>query len=104
MGGATVHRKSVGTEPVALTDDRHDATLVAEHIDANPHGRGPSEARLAEHGTSVWAIVAYWNATNHDTVEVARDFGVPVEAIEAALAFYRRHKDLIDARLLLNAA
>jgi hypothetical protein len=29
---------------------------------------------------------------------------VPVEVIEAALAYYRRNKTYIDARLLLNSA
>jgi uncharacterized protein (DUF433 family) len=89
---------------MATTTEARDEEFVAQHIDANPGGRGPAEARLAEYGTSVWAIVAYWNAVDQDAGVVARDFEVPLDAIEAALAYYRLHKDLIDARLLLNSA
>ena len=35
--------------------------------------------------------------------QVARDYGVSREAAEAATAYYRHHKPLIDARLLANA-
>ena len=35
--------------------------------------------------------------------QVARDYGVSREAVETAIAYYRQHKPLIDARLLANA-
>jgi len=35
---------------------------------------------------------------------LARDYALPREAVEAALAYYRRNKEYIDARLLLNSA
>ena len=35
--------------------------------------------------------------------QVARDYDVSREAVEAAIAYYRQHKPLIDARLLANA-
>ena len=35
--------------------------------------------------------------------QVARDYAVSREAVEAAIAYYRQHKPLIDARLLANA-
>jgi uncharacterized protein (DUF433 family) len=89
---------------MAVMDRTREAALIARHIDPNPHGRGPAEARLAEYGPAVWAIVAYWRAAGENAGEVARDFQVPAEAVEAALAFYRLHKDLIEARLLLSAA
>src|SRR5687767_9681794 len=91
---------SEGTH-MTVTESTQEA-LIERHIDANPHGRGPAEARLAEYGPAVWAIVAYWKAANGDLRQVARDFEVPMEAVEAALAFYRLHQDLIDARLVLN--
>lgn len=86
-----------------ITDHRDDV-LIAQYIDPDPHGRGVAEARLAEHGTSVWAIVAYWKACQEDVEAVAHDFHFSRDAVEAALAFYRRHQDLIDARVLLNYA
>jgi hypothetical protein len=39
-----------------------------------------------------------------DAIEqVARDYGVSREAVEAAITYYRQHKHLIDARLIANA-
>ena len=35
--------------------------------------------------------------------QVARDYGISREAVETAIAYYRQHKPLIDARLLANA-
>ena len=78
--------------------------LIARHIEPNPHRSGPHEARLKEYGVSVWALVGYWKGTNGDVAEVAEAYDVPSEAVEAALAHYRRYKELIDARLLLNEA
>jgi uncharacterized protein (DUF433 family) len=38
-----------------------------------------------------------------DVAQVAADYALPSEAVEAAMAYYRRHKDLIDARIVANA-
>jgi uncharacterized protein (DUF433 family) len=35
-------------------------------------------------------------------LQVARDYDVPEEAVEAALAYYSQHAPLIDARILAN--
>ena len=78
--------------------------LIDRHIAADPHGRGPADARLADYGTPVWAIVGYLPAVGGDPVRVAEDYEVPLDAVRAALAYYRRHRALIDARLAANAA
>ncbi len=78
--------------------------LIARHIEPNPHRSGPHEARLKEYGVSVWALVGYWKGTSGDVDQVAEAYQVPREAVEAALAYYRQHQYLIDARLALNAA
>ena len=64
----------------------------------------PSEARLRLSGTHVWAIVGYWRAVRGDVARVARDYGLPPEAVQAALAYYEQHKPVIDARLAANVA
>ena len=89
---------------MSVVDVARDEALIARYIDSNPHGRGPAEARLIGYGTSVWALVAYLQACNGDAAEVAHDYKLPLEAVEAAIAYYRRYKALIDARLLLNEA
>ena len=89
---------------MAISTDRDAAqALIARYIDANPHDRGAAEARLRDHGTSVWALVGYYlQAVGRDAEQVAHDYHLPREAVEAALAYYRQHQALIDARLLLN--
>jgi uncharacterized protein (DUF433 family) len=89
---------------MATTVRSREDTLIEQHIDANPRGLGPAEARLLEYGTSVWALVAYLEACGGDVEAVATDYEVPMEAVEAALAYYRRNKAIIDARLTLNSA
>lgn len=89
---------------MAVSTDR-DVTqaLIDRYVDANPHGRGAAEARLKDHGTSVWALAGYYlQAVGRDAERVAHDYHLPREAVEAALAYYRQHQALIDARLLLN--
>jgi uncharacterized protein (DUF433 family) len=39
-----------------------------------------------------------------DVAQLAAAYALPREAVEAALAYYHRHKELIDARIALNAA
>ena len=78
--------------------------LIARHIEPNSCRSAPHEARLVEHGVAVWALVAYLDVVSGDVRQVAEDYDVPVEAVQAALAYYHRHKDLIDARIAINAA
>ena len=63
----------------------------------------PADARLYDYGVSVWALVAYWRGVGEDVDRVATDYALPREAVIAALQYYERHRDLIDARLALNA-
>ena len=57
--------------------------LIGRYIEPNPNRPGLGEAHLAHYGVSVWALVAY---------------------LEAALAYYRRHQNPIDARISASAA
>ena len=52
---------------------------------------------------SVWSIIAHLHVVGDDVAQVAADYALPSEAVEAAMAYYRRHKDLIDARIVANA-
>jgi uncharacterized protein (DUF433 family) len=79
--------------------------LISQYIEENARRPGPTHARLAETGVEVWALIGYYqNATGCDAERVANDYQIPREAVEAALAFYRRHKQLIDAQIRQNAA
>lgn len=73
--------------------------LIARYIDVNPFGLGPEYARLRDRNISVWFMVANMDALGGDLAEIAEDFEVPVEAALAAVYYYWRHRDLIDARI-----
>ncbi len=72
-------------------------------IEPNPFSPGPQEAQLVEYGVPVWALIAHLRVVS-DHLQVAEDYEVPVEAVEAALAYYDLHRYLIDARIALNDA
>jgi len=77
--------------------------LIARYLEPNPHKPGPADVWLKDYGVSVWALVGYWQAAGHDARRVAADYEVPLEAVEAALAYYKRNHAIIDARLAANA-
>jgi uncharacterized protein (DUF433 family) len=85
--------------------EREAQALIERHIAPDPAGRGAAYARLRDYGTPVWALIGYLGgAAAGDVEQAAADYGIPGEAVRAALAYYARHKALIDAKLLLNAA
>lgn len=75
--------------------------LIEEHIDTT---WGRVDARLKRVGVSVWSLIGYVRAYDGDTEKARRAFELSLEEMKAALAYYRRNKDCIDARLLLNLA
>jgi uncharacterized protein (DUF433 family) len=81
-----------------MTDDE----LIARYISIYPHRPYAEEARIAEFGVPVWALIGALPQVNHDLDELARAYDIPRQAVDAAIAWYQRHRDLIDARLLLN--
>lgn len=82
----------------------NDHPISDQYIEPNPFRPGIADARLRGYGVSVWALVGYYEAVHHDLERVARDYRVPREAVEAALAYYQQHRDVIDARMEANAS
>lgn len=78
-----------------------DRDLIVQHIDAD---WGLDEAYVRGAGTPVWALVAYLDVAQGRVEQVAHDYGLTRDQVDAALAYYRQHKAVIDARLLLNEA
>jgi hypothetical protein len=73
--------------------------LVAKHVEPDRKRSGRHNARLVG-GPAVWAIIGYLRGA--DVAETARAYAVPEEAVRAAIAYYQRHREYIDAKLLLN--
>lgn len=78
--------------------------LIARYIVPHPLKAGADEAIIAGYGVSVWALVGYLHGTNESVQQVAADYDLPVEAVEAVMAYYQRHKALIDSRIAVNDA
>ncbi len=80
-----------------------DEGLITQYIELNPHRRGLAEAQLKESGVPVWALVGYLRGVRGDVARVAADYEIPLEGVEAALAYYRRHRAIIDERIAANS-
>lgn len=80
----------------------HEDALIEHYIEPNPNRPGLDEVRLKDSGVAVWALIGYFQTPGADLERVAADYEVPVAAVEAAAAYYRRYKGLIDARIALN--
>ena len=76
--------------------------LIARWIEPHPWKGSAAEARLKDSKISVWAIIGQLRAEGRDVPRVAEDYDIPVEAVEAALAYYREHRAVIDDRLRAN--
>jgi uncharacterized protein (DUF433 family) len=80
--------------------------LIEKHIDLNydryPYRR--ADAWLRKSGVSIWVVVRNLDMYRGDRDQVARDFELTQEEIDAALAYYRRHKKYVDARIVLDEA
>lgn len=76
----------------------HDV-LIARHVVPDPHKPGPIEVRLRDSGYSVWAVIGGLISTNGDLAQLAREYELSDDELAAALAYYRAHKEIIEARL-----
>ena len=83
--------------------DMTDEHLIGERI-KEPAQPGDHEARLRNTGIPVWALIDYLKAARNNLETVAAAHEVPVDDVRAAVAYYKRHRDSIDARLQANAA
>lgn len=81
-----------------------DLDVIASYVEEDPRRPGPVRARLRTSGVEVWVLVAQLPAAAGDVAQLAAAYDLPREAVEAALAYYRSHKELIDAQIALNAA
>ena len=72
-------------------------------VEQDPHDPGRHNARLTDYGHHVWAVIDYLNSRNGDVAATASAFaGGSTDAIRAAIRYYERHRELIDAKILLE--
>ncbi len=86
-----------------LTQNETDM-LITRHVGPHPSNHGLDEYWLKESGIPVWAIVGSIQANHRNADDVATLYHISREAVEAAWAFYLRHRAVIDNRLARNDA
>ncbi|HEY7034230.1 MAG TPA: hypothetical protein VH482_23020 [Thermomicrobiales bacterium] len=90
-------------DELEISDDEADA-LIARYIRRDDVRLGRHEAHAVDDrggGPPVWRLLLVLRIESVDAVADAYD--LPREAVIAAIAFYRRHRQLFDAKLLLEA-
>lgn len=78
--------------------------LIARWIERNPNKPSPDEVVIRDFYVPVWALIGDGAANDDYLEQVAAGYELPLEAVEAAVAYYRRNKPFIDVRLAQNAA
>lgn len=78
--------------------------LIKAHVEPHPAKPGEVFWRLKQSQVPVWAIVAALFPDLSNKAQVAADYQISEEAIDAAWAYYQQHRAAIDAWLLLNNA
>jgi uncharacterized protein (DUF433 family) len=80
--------------------EREAIALIERHIEQDPSRPGLADARLIRYEIPVWTLIGAVHAADGEAERVSRDYQVPVDAVEAAIVYYLRHKAAIDARLV----
>ena len=80
----------------------NDTELIDLYIDTGGAAGGMADARLRRSWVPIWAVIGHIPVTGDAPEALADAYDIPVEEAEAALAFYRRHRDIIDARIAAN--
>ena len=83
-------------------DTAADEALIRRYVERDPLDLGPADAQIVGHGVAVWALLTYLRGVDDDVTRTAIDYGLTVDAVEAAIRYYCRHQGVIDARIRLN--
>lgn len=81
-----------------LTEDE----LIARYMEENPHKPSRANYRLVESGTPIWVFIGRYEALNGDAEQIAKNYDISMEQVAAAIAYYKRYKEIIDDRRMSN--
>jgi uncharacterized protein (DUF433 family) len=88
-----------------LADELSDADqieLMRTWLQDHPHRVSPWDVVVVPRFVSVWAIIGQVEASLGDLDDVAEAYEIPIDAVRAALAYYRRFPEVIEARIDAN--
>lgn len=92
---------------MALTNISNEERLLQEQrlidrwIEAHNQKPGYAESVVVDNGTSVWVVIHDW-LSDGDLARVRDNWSLTQEALDAVIAYYQRHKQVIDARITLE--
>lgn len=89
-------------ERAVATDSETEQARIDRWIEPDP--TGPAQMPLAVYGIHLWALIGTSEGRDEYLRPVAQMYAIPVDAMRAAHAYYRRHPLQIDARIEANAA
>ena len=78
--------------------------LIHRWISSDRQHSDPDDVRIVDYGVSVWAVIGYLPAVHGKVDRAAHDFGIPVDAVVAAVAYYDQNRDVIDERIAANVS
>lgn len=81
---------------------RETDALIARHVGPHPATPGLDEYWLVDPGIPVWAITGAYRAERGNADDVAALYRLSGKQVDAALAYYDRHREVIDNRLAQN--
>lgn len=86
-------------------DDQAAEALIARYVQQDRNRPENDRARVVvgDVGVPVWALIGHLRGVD-GPAQVATDYALSLEAVVAALAYYDRHRLLIDHRLDINDA
>jgi hypothetical protein len=103
LGGEVAGMRAASKSPkrAAQNSDETEQALIDRWLE--PDTLRPAEMRVVEGGIELWALIGHargLDGTEQEVAErVAQAYDLPVDAVRAALAYYRRHPLQIDAKL-----
>jgi uncharacterized protein (DUF433 family) len=92
------------TDTATEIEEQGEASVPDVTIALDPHRPGVERARLVQYEIPVWALIGYMGGEDGAVSQTAADYGIPEAAVRAALAYYRAHREAIDALLATQRA
>jgi len=83
---------------------KSDDELIEQLVERDPNHPGPADVRVKDYYIHVWALVGDLMNHGFQLEPVAAEYDIPADYVRAALAYYRRHPQIIDGRLEANSA
>ena len=78
--------------------------LIAHWIEPNPHHPSLAEAWVLPGHVSLWVVIRQLQLEHWEPEGITEGYGLPAEAVQAAVAYYQRHQAVVDDRIAQSRA